>query len=129
MSGPSLYFALQALAGVLWWIGLWASPEFGRWFFAAEFLERDRVVFLIADLMVFVLGSGLVAWLAVREHRWSAPLAWIVLGGTAYATLTCLGLYLEGGPLGSLASMVLALLGSGWGAIRIQAVLGTRVAR
>ncbi len=80
-----LYFAAQAVAGALWWVGVFTVP-----LVRASTLGRlDPVVVAALDVPLFVLASALVA-LGARWAVWIA-VPWAVLvtvGMVAYATLT-----------------------------------------
>lgn len=119
MSGPSLNFALQSVAGLLWWVAVWLSPGFAQQFFDAETMERDRFVFFVPDACLFVIGSGVVAYMGTIHHPRVIQGAWMCVGVVLYATLCCLGLCLVGGPWLPVLVMGLATLGTGWSARRI----------
>lgn len=79
------YFAVQAVAGGMWWIGVFASPAVRR----ATLGDLDPVIISAVDIPFFVLASALVA-AGVRAAVWAA-VPWTVLataGMVLYATLT-----------------------------------------
>lgn len=81
------YFALQAVAGAAWWVGVFTLP----WVRAVTLGELDAVAVATADIPLFVVGSAVAA---VRPR----PVMWVVLAWTAlvtaamalYATITTL---------------------------------------
>ena len=79
------YFALQALAGAAWWIGVFSSP------FVRETTlgSLDPVVVALFDIPLFVLGSAIAACgvkpAAIVAAGWTTLVA-IALAG--YATVT-----------------------------------------
>ncbi|WP_232226340.1 methyltransferase family protein [Brachybacterium phenoliresistens] len=79
------YFALQSVAGALWWLGVATVPGVRT----ATLGELPALPIAIADVLLFVLGSALVA-LDVRRAvpvvlGWTALVA---LGMAVYATVT-----------------------------------------
>lgn len=78
-----VYFALQAVAGAAWWIGVFASPMVR----AATLGDLPAVPVAAADIPLFVIASALVA-LGMRPAVW-VVVPWTVLvaiGMTIYAT-------------------------------------------
>ncbi|WP_460794817.1 methyltransferase family protein [Microbacterium sp. GXF0217] len=79
------YFALQAVAGALWWVAVWASADVR----SATLGALDPVLVAMLDIPLFVLASALVAG-GMRGAVWVvAPwtiLVAVVMAG--YATLT-----------------------------------------
>ncbi|MEM9615673.1 MAG: hypothetical protein AAF962_23065 [Actinomycetota bacterium] len=116
------YLAAQGAAGLAWWVLLLASDTVRDLFFVgAEGWASGRSL-LLADVIVFALGSLAAAGLAHRRHSWARPAVWVVVGATAYATLVAVGWLIEsiGEPLGP-AMMAPALVGTGWAARLIGA--------
>lgn len=79
------YFGLQAAAGALWWIGVFASDDLRR----ATLGGLAPVPVALADLPLFVLASALVAC-GIRWAVWvAAPWTSLVAAAMAlYATVT-----------------------------------------
>jgi protein-S-isoprenylcysteine O-methyltransferase Ste14 len=80
-----VYFAAQALGGVVWWVAVATSP-FVR---VSTLGGLDPVAVAVADIPLFVVASA-VAALGVRPAAWLAT-AWTMLVAialAAYATLT-----------------------------------------
>src|SRR5699024_7871019 len=97
-----MYFALQALAGAAWWLGISMSPRLQT----ATLGGIDPLLIAVIDIPLFVIGSALAA-LNLRWAVWIAT-GWTVLvaaGMVVYATATT-----EAG-LGAVL-MILAALGS-----------------
>ncbi len=106
------YFALQAIAGAAWWVGVFTLPLVRE----ATLGELDPQLVALFDLPLFVVASGLAA-LGVR---WAAVLAtvWTVLVAvalTGYATITGLAgwgvLAMIAATAGSIAALSLVLRG------------------
>lgn len=79
------YFAVQALAGTLWWVAVFASEVVQL----ATIGRLDPVLLALADIPLFVVASA-VAATGNRVGLWIAT-AWTVLvaaGMALYATLT-----------------------------------------
>lgn len=100
MALARLYFAVQALAGAAWWVGVFTVPAVKT----ATLGELDAVVVAAVDIPLFVLASAVAA---IRPK----PVMWVVLGWTLlvtagmvlYATVTTL---------------------AGWGALTMLAASG-----
>lgn len=81
------YFFVQAIAGAGFWLMLWTRSGVRGGF---EMLESERAVttsFLLADLVLGIVGSVVVAIAVLAGRRWSGALALFVAGGIVYATL------------------------------------------
>lgn len=81
------YFALQALAGAIWWVGVATVP----WVREATIGDIDPGLLAAFDIPLFVIASSLAAF----GRRWAAATAtiWTVLVAAVmivYATLTTL---------------------------------------
>jgi len=98
------YFALQAIAGAAWWVGVFTLP-FVR---EATLGELDPVLVAVFDLPLFVVASALAAlgvrWAAVVATVWTCLVAAALAG---YATLTGL---------------------AGWGVLAMLAAAGSSIA-
>ena len=85
------YFALQALAGAAWWVGVFTVSVVRT----TTLGELDPVAVAVLDVPLFVVASALAAVLPLRAARWAAgtatawTLAVTVLLAT-YATVTTL---------------------------------------
>jgi len=79
------YFAVQALAGAAWWLGVFTLPGVRR----ATLGGLDPVLVGSLDIPLFVVGSALVA-AGIRGALWVVvPWTLVVTAGMAlYATLT-----------------------------------------
>ncbi|MCM3658985.1 hypothetical protein M3147_17140 [Agromyces mediolanus] len=79
------YFALQAIAGAAWWVGVFTLPLVRE----ATLGELDPQLVALFDLPLFVAASGLAAlgvrWAAVLATVWTVLVA---LALTGYATIT-----------------------------------------
>lgn len=107
-----IYFAAQALAGALWWVGVFTTP-FVR---EATLGDLNPVVIAALDIPLFVLASAVVA-AGLRSIVWVVtPWAAIVTAGLAmYTTATGLAgwgvLLMIAATGGSLAAGMLIMLG------------------
>ena len=80
-----MYFALQALAGAAWWLGISMSPRLQT----ATLDGIDPLLIAVIDITLFVIGSALAA-LNLRWAVWIAT-GWTVLvaaGMVVHATAT-----------------------------------------
>lgn len=79
------YFAVQAVAGAAWWLGVFTMPAVRT----ATLGSLDPVLVAAVDIPLFVLASGAVA-LGLRRAVWvAAPWTILVaLGMAVYATVT-----------------------------------------
>ncbi|RUQ98213.1 methyltransferase family protein [Labedella endophytica] len=107
-----LYFALQALAGLAWWIAVFTVPAVRD----ATLGRIDPVVMAALDIPLFVVASALAAF-GLRWAVWVAG-PWTVLvtvGMVAYATATGLAgwgaVLMIAAAAGSVAAAMLVLLG------------------
>ncbi len=81
------YFLIQAITGagfwaLLWW---WSGDRAGF-----EMAMAERAVtnsFLLADLVLGIVGSAVVAAAVLARRRWAPAAACFVAGGIVYATL------------------------------------------
>ena len=85
------YFALQAVAGIGFWVLVATVPVVRR---AFEMWPKQHAVtdsFLFADLVIGIAGSAAAAWGLWVRARWARPLALFVAGGMVYATVYLAG--------------------------------------
>ena len=81
------YFLVQAVTGAAFWVLLWLRTEDRGGF---EMLGAERAVtnsFLLADLVLGIVGSLVVAVGVLAGRRWAPGAALFVAGGIVYATL------------------------------------------
>ena len=81
------YFLVQAITGAAFWLLLWLRTDDRGGF---EMLGAERAVtnsFLLADLVLGIVGSLVVAIGVLTARRWAAGAALFVTGGIVYATL------------------------------------------
>lgn len=81
------YFALQAVAGTLFWVALLGSPRIRSVFDLMPSHHEVTDAFFLADVMVGVAGSALGAWGLRSGARWSIPVVAFTTGGIVYPTL------------------------------------------
>lgn len=79
------YFALQAVLGVLLWVGVGASDTVRSWLDLVPAQPEVTNAFLPADVIV-VVSSALAAWALLRCKPWAiVPVVWTA-GGIVYPT-------------------------------------------
>jgi len=81
------YFLVQAITGAAFWILLWLRTEDRGGF---EMLLSERAVinsFLLADLVLGIVGSLVAAAGILARRRWAPAAAMFVAGGIVYATV------------------------------------------
>ncbi|PSL37866.1 protein-S-isoprenylcysteine O-methyltransferase Ste14 [Labedella gwakjiensis] len=107
-----LYFALQSVAGLAWWVAVFTVPAVRD----ATLGRIDPVVMAALDIPLFVVASALAAF-GLRWAAWVAT-AWtalIAVGIVAYATITGLAgwgaVLMIAAAAGSIAAAMLVLLG------------------
>ena len=107
-----LYFGVQALAGIAWWLGVFLVPGVAK----ATLGELNPVIVACFDLPLFVAASGAVA-LGARRAVWIV-VPWTVLvalGMAVYASVTTLAgwgaLLMVAAAIASVAAGLLAWLG------------------
>ncbi|WP_017885182.1 methyltransferase family protein [Leucobacter sp. UCD-THU] len=124
------YFAAQAIAGALWWVGVFTLP----WLRRATLGELDPVAVALWDVPLFVIASGIAA----AGRRWAVRIAvpWTLLvtaGLAGYATATGLAgwgaLLMAAASCGSLVAWSLAVFGRIPAETVLRGPLASRTAR
>lgn len=114
----ALYFALQSLGAIGWWLALLLEPRLRLLFRPSNVPDAALLSFWLPDALLFI---GAAIWtsalLIVNPNRVQFPLA-LHLGGSVYAALYCIAQTLMTGEAKT-AAMVLsfcALCGAffGW---------------
>ncbi|WP_426573796.1 hypothetical protein [Aquihabitans sp. McL0605] len=85
------YFALQAVAGIGFWVAVAAVPAIRKVF---EMSTRQHAVtdsFLFADIAIGIIGSAVASAGIVSKRRWGSAVALFVAGGMVYATIYLVG--------------------------------------
>jgi len=111
----ALYFVLQALAVLAWWVLLFWIPDSRDWFFPRPLTGSPLMSFWLADLILLGGGSLFAAYAVALRRSWAAAAVWLVVGAICYPTLYCIVLathYGEGmigaGLMGASAGLCLA---------------------
>ena len=119
----AVYFALQGVAVVVWWILLIFVPASRQYFQLENNSEISLLAFWLADLSLLGIGPLAAARFCLRDNRHAPVAAWFVTGATSYATLYCLAFasFTDTGWLGA-TLMLPALLWSGCFSIALSAV-------
>lgn len=84
-----LYFALQGLAVLGWWILLVLAPA-TRAYFQMGASETTLMAFWLPDLFLLALGSLAAGALCLYENRFAIHAVWFVVGAISYASFYCL---------------------------------------
>jgi hypothetical protein len=109
------YLVVQALAGVVWWSALALSPTLRSWFELSPGRPEAVDAFLVADVLVVVLGSLVAARGVAGGARWAGAAVAFTTGGLAYATLYLVGwVALTGTGAALLALMVPPTVFTAW---------------
>ncbi len=107
----AVYLSVQGFGAVVWWVGLFNSPGFRKWFVSdADGWAVARSAAL-ADLVVFAGGSLVCAVLLLRGSRVASRALWLLVGATLYAALIAVSWVAE--PVADttgLATMMLAVV-------------------
>jgi len=80
------YLAVQAAAGIAFWVILGSVPAAREWL---ELMPEKREVtdaFLFADAIVIV-SSAVSAWAVIGRRSWAVPMVAFTAGGLVYPTL------------------------------------------
>ncbi|MBW8763876.1 MAG: isoprenylcysteine carboxylmethyltransferase family protein [Microbacterium sp.] len=106
------YFGFQALAGALWWIGVFTTDAVRL----ATLGDLPAGVIAIGDIPLFVLASALVAWGIRLAARIAVPWTVLVAAGMAvYSTATTLAgwgaLLMTLSAMGSVAAGIVIVCG------------------
>ncbi len=82
----AIYFLVEALATIAWWIGILNVDSFRRIFFAESIPVVTLYSLLAGDVCFYVIGSLICAWSYARSFSWSRDALCIFAGATGYAT-------------------------------------------
>lgn len=85
----AIYYAIQGVAVIMWWIVLFAVPASRKYFLLERTSEFSLLAFWLADLAFLGFGSLAAAWLCFRHHEYSQIAAWFVTGAVSYAAIYC----------------------------------------
>lgn len=121
----AVYFALQGVAVVAWWITLIFVPASREYFQLETNSEISLLAFWLADLSLLGIGSLAAAGFCLRDSRHAPVAAWFVTGAISYAVLYCLAFALltDAGWLGT-ALMLPAMIWCGCFSIALSSVRG-----
>lgn len=99
-----------ALVGIWWW-RLLVDGKTIDWFQPSSFPDQALLSFWLADAALIVLGSVITAWATVTSRPLAAPGLWVLVGGTTYAALFCLGSSLISGEAWLATTLMVAQAG------------------
>lgn len=80
------YLAAQAVVGALLWIAFGSSSTFRGWFDLMPAHHAVTDAFVLADLLVAVVGSALSAWGVGAGRSWAVPAVAFTAGAMVYPT-------------------------------------------
>ena len=108
-----IYFALQAIAIVVWWLCLFLFPE-SRVYFQMGDSPNVLMAFWLPDLFFLAMGSAVTSAFCFYNSKLISIAAWFVCGAISYAAFYCLAFALltDSGWLG-VTLMLPAMLWSG----------------
>lgn len=81
------YLVVQAVVGVAFWVGLAVSEDVRELFELVPEVRSVTSAWLLADLVVGVLGSALGAYALWTGARWALPVIAFTTGGIVYPTV------------------------------------------
>lgn len=84
-----VYFAVQGVAVIAWWILLFVVPDSRKYFQMGE-SETTLLAFWLPDLFLLAVGSLAVSAFVWFENRFTGVAVWFVVGTISYATFYCL---------------------------------------
>jgi len=119
----AVYFALQGIAVVAWWLLLISIPASRKYFQLETDSETSLLAFWLADLSLLGIASLVAGWLCLHDSRHAPTASWFVTGAISYATVYCLtfAFFTDAGWLGA-ALMLPAMLWSGCFSIALSSV-------
>ena len=83
----AVYLVVQAVVGLAFWVGLAASEDIRELFELAPERRSVTSAWLLADLLVGVLGSAVGAYALWRDRSWTLPVIAFTTGGIVYPTV------------------------------------------
>jgi hypothetical protein len=83
----AVYLVVQAVVGLAFWVGLAASEDVRELFELVPDIRAVTSAWLLADLVVGVLGSALGAYALWTDARWALPVIAFTTGGIVYPTV------------------------------------------
>ncbi len=119
----AIYFALQGIAVVAWWILLFFVPATRKYFQLENASETSLLAFWLADLLLLGIGSLVAGWLCFQDSQHAPTASWFVAGAISYATLYCLAFafFTDSGWLGA-TLMLPAMIWCGCFSIALSSV-------
>lgn len=88
----AIYFLLQGVGALAWWVMLLMAPDTRRHYLAPGAPDDMLLAFLLPDLLLFVGASLLAACGLRRRASWTWPVLCAQAAASAYAELYCLNL-------------------------------------
>ena len=83
----ALYYAVQGIGVVCWWLLLVIRPETRSYFQLEEASQTSLIAFWLPDLAFAAVGSVAAAFLVHTRSRYETAAMWLVTGAVSYAAL------------------------------------------
>ena len=83
----SLFFFLEGIACIVWWILLYVSPSFRAWFIADGSPESTLMALVAGDLILFAGGALVTAYAIRRRFVWMPVALFLHAGAAVYGAL------------------------------------------
>ncbi|MBK9155833.1 MAG: isoprenylcysteine carboxylmethyltransferase family protein [Chloracidobacterium sp.] len=81
----ALYYLLQGLGVIAWWILLVAYPESRGWFQLEANSQLSLFAFWLPDALLIAAGSLITAYLTFSRNRFESAATWLLTGAVSYA--------------------------------------------
>jgi len=105
------YFFFQAIGTAAWWVLLVAYPPSVKWFQPSDWPAQSLMSFWLADFVLIIAGSIVVATGVWRQHSWAGNSVWSVTAVTWYPTLVCIATSIHTGQARIASSMMVCMAG------------------
>lgn len=107
----SAWLVFQAVAVAAWWCVLLCFPESIRWFQPRAWPKDALLSFWLSDILLFVIGSPVVAVGVALQRPWSAIAIWSLAISAWYPTLYCLTISFRTGEAWLAAAAMVSMSG------------------
>ncbi|MBX3243843.1 MAG: isoprenylcysteine carboxylmethyltransferase family protein [Acidobacteria bacterium] len=83
----TIYFAIQGIAVILWWLLLYVEPAYRSHFQLDGNSQTSLLAFWLPDMVIMAGGSFSAAFLTAVKSRYQVTAMWIAATAFAYSTL------------------------------------------
>lgn len=83
----ALFFAVQAVGVIAWWLALVVRPELRAWFQLEAGSQTSLMAFWMPDAAFIAFGSAAVAVLILKRNKLQTAALWMVTGAVSYAAV------------------------------------------